>query len=396
MQLLILDTAQIQSYVFGSNRLRENIGASYLVHCATGEWVKEVLDPLAHNVENLDENEYDGRCIEDGVLDAEVIYAGGGNVLILFRGPGEASGFTSHLSRRVMEDAPGLQIVVARQPFRWEQDNLKSALKTLFRKLAEVKRERVPSAPLLGLGVTAMCSSTGLPAVGYTEPIREGGEIHEKAFAASGEILKKRQNVESADDRLERLLNPSANLSGAGYRFPNELDELGRSTGEHSFIAVVHADGNGMGKRFQEVIEEESSPREGIESLRRFSAAVNRAAQNALRSTLDRLIAAVKNGSISHPNPDLERLKVFLNGDKLPFRPLVFGGGRRNLRLRRSVGNLPGGLLPPTIRSRDGRPPRRRRESDRLRGNCDRKNALPLCSCLCPGGRVMPLRQESP
>lgn len=38
MQLLILDTSQIQPYVFGSNRLRENIGASYLVAQATGQW----------------------------------------------------------------------------------------------------------------------------------------------------------------------------------------------------------------------------------------------------------------------------------------------------------------------------------------------------------------------
>lgn len=33
--LVIVDTTGIQSYIFGSNRLRENVGASFLVHQAT-------------------------------------------------------------------------------------------------------------------------------------------------------------------------------------------------------------------------------------------------------------------------------------------------------------------------------------------------------------------------
>jgi hypothetical protein len=36
--LVAVETAHIQSYIFASNRLRENVGASYLVTAATGEW----------------------------------------------------------------------------------------------------------------------------------------------------------------------------------------------------------------------------------------------------------------------------------------------------------------------------------------------------------------------
>ena len=45
----VLDTTGIQPYIFGSNRLRENVGASYLVSQATDEWVKEVLKDLKKN-----------------------------------------------------------------------------------------------------------------------------------------------------------------------------------------------------------------------------------------------------------------------------------------------------------------------------------------------------------
>ena len=45
----VLDTTGIQPYIFSSNRLRENVGASFLVSQATDEWVKEVLKYLKKN-----------------------------------------------------------------------------------------------------------------------------------------------------------------------------------------------------------------------------------------------------------------------------------------------------------------------------------------------------------
>jgi hypothetical protein len=47
MELVIVDTAQIQPYVFGSNRLRENIGGSHLVAQATGAWALEAVRGVA-------------------------------------------------------------------------------------------------------------------------------------------------------------------------------------------------------------------------------------------------------------------------------------------------------------------------------------------------------------
>lgn len=113
--LTIIDTAGIQPYIFGSNRLRENIGASYLVEQATHGWVYDELNRLgAHNISNLKKGELDrSRKIEEHGLAAELVYAGGGNTVILFRTPDEARIFAQSLSRRVLEDAPGLEIVIA-------------------------------------------------------------------------------------------------------------------------------------------------------------------------------------------------------------------------------------------------------------------------------------------
>lgn len=38
LTLVVVETAHIQSYIFNGNRLKENVGASYLVAAATGEW----------------------------------------------------------------------------------------------------------------------------------------------------------------------------------------------------------------------------------------------------------------------------------------------------------------------------------------------------------------------
>ena len=42
----IIDTTGIQPYIFGSNRLRENIGASFLIAEATKQWVEQALIKL--------------------------------------------------------------------------------------------------------------------------------------------------------------------------------------------------------------------------------------------------------------------------------------------------------------------------------------------------------------
>src|SRR5437764_9133147 len=99
--LTIVDTAGIQDYIFSSNRLRENIGASHLVEQATHDWVYEAL-PIPHNVSNTRSGEINVKqqLAEDN-LAAELIYAGGGNALILFHSLLDAQTFAHDLSRRV-------------------------------------------------------------------------------------------------------------------------------------------------------------------------------------------------------------------------------------------------------------------------------------------------------
>jgi hypothetical protein len=340
MWLVVVDTMQIQPYIFGSNRLRENVGASYFVGAATGDWAFDAVQQVTQR-NNIGPGNtlIDGAWIEHGNLDAEVLYAGGGNFVVLFGGDDErakelAKHFTTRLSQYVLLEAPGLQLAIAGKQMDWYEDALRDKRNEVFHRLDVQKRTHARSAPLLGLSVTAACRSTGLPATGLVPGI--GGE---PPYLASDEILAKvavawpqESGTSLADDRLQQVIGRPK-----GYRYPADFDDLGATPGEYSHIAIVHADGNGVGQRIHEICNQhrkKEQNRDLVLALRRFSLDLAQAAQQALKAVLDSLKTAIAEGggtSIIHkPNKEpliqIDLVKSRRNGYYLPFRPIVFGG----------------------------------------------------------------------
>jgi len=335
MWLVVVETMQIQPYIFGSNRLRENVGASYLVDAATRDWSFKAVKDAATGKTNIGSKNdlIDGIQIENG-LDAEVLYAGGGNFVILFSDSDKAKKFTSSLSLRALQEAPGLQLVIAQQEMDWHKDVLRDKLDEVLHTLAVQKRNHAWSAPLLGLSVTASCNSTGLPATGVVPGIRG-----EPGYLASDEIRAKvdvawpqQSDTSEADRRLQETIKLTE------YSYPSDFEDLGATPGEYSHIAVVHADGNGMGQRIREIGNNYATVdknREFVLALRKFSIDVQHAAVQALKAVIDRLTNQVidENGSkliVQKPNPKISiQIELAKGKDSryyIPFRPIVFGG----------------------------------------------------------------------
>lgn len=315
--LTVLDTLGIQPYIFGSNRLKENIGASELVERATHQWAYEALPPPNNGIQAALGTLDDTKRIEAGPLKAEVVYAGGGNTVILFISRDEAKDFTKRLTSRVLQEAPGLEVLVAHREFDWDTESLADTVMQTIQSLAQKKQERQPSAPVLGLGVTAACQSTGLVAIGTNEPYRPPQESEVRLISA--EIEARLTMAEHAQGRLNTLLS---NLTEAGYETARDFDDFG-SPGEENYIAVVHADGNGIGQRVEAIGKSYHDPgqnRDYIQAMRRFSASVADASTRALRSAADLLLRNLD------PHEPRIRGEVRVRGRKMPFRPLVFGG----------------------------------------------------------------------
>ena len=326
----ILDTTGIQPYIFNSNRLRENIGASYLVSQATGnldsttdDWVKQQLGKLG-----VPKNQLYKSVQESGAI-AELVYAGGGNAMLLFQSMDYAKQFTRNLSQHILKNAPGINLVAAHKEFNWSESLYDVVQNLVDNELEQLKRAKIPSVPLLGLGVSAFCDSTQLVAIDTSEEYVQADE--QDIYLISRETQAKLKVVSSKRGELaNKVLKQKFEsiLKEKKLEFPYRMDHLGRSRDESSYYAVVHADGNGMGKRFRDYGKEGMKlnlldPNRGyINAMRRLSDSLNQAGLAAMTTVLKAVVDSIENEEV------LGKFSIFTQkgNQYLPLRPLVYGG----------------------------------------------------------------------
>ena len=251
----------------------------------------------------------------DHPVDCEVIYIGGGNAALLFRDIGTAKCGVYAWSKELLDKAPGLRVAVGHAEVDPEAaDGISKAYKDAV-KVLEACSEALPlGSPLLALPVSLTCSTTGLPA-----------SCLYKGEYLSSESMRKREAVgdrKNPGDALERVNSEFEEVLGSEgsdgrLEFPLDFEELGGKKGE-SHIAVVHADGNGIGTLLNEVIANPSGDDETfLGHVREFSASVARVARDAFQQTL-----VVLKGAL----PDLEDRGLSLQDKIFPVRPIVYGG----------------------------------------------------------------------
>jgi hypothetical protein len=314
-----IDTVGIQGYIFGSNNLKQNVGASGLVHFVTHELVYDELIKIGNsNIERIDAElkykiEYN-KIIERDGLNSELIYSGGGNTVILFKNKDLAKEFTKSYTKKVLLKAPGLQLIIAHSNFEWDKNDLeKKVRETINQKIAQKKSNHVNSSSPSGIGVNADCQYTGLPA---SETIQDD----EKEIRISREVSSKLSFFPAANYRLfDNFLNKYEKDTDIDFVY--NTDEFG-SKNESSYMAVVHVDGNGMGKRIKKYSEEHGNDnREYINSIRSLSNSIKETSDKAVRTAISKLLESreYKDGKCK-----IGGIVEFQN--KLPFRPIIYGG----------------------------------------------------------------------
>jgi hypothetical protein len=348
--LTLLDTTGIQDYIFSSNRLQENIGASELVYRATSLWVFDALEKLklSHNINRSSNGidwDFTKAAIEsDTNLQAEVIQAAGGNTLILFREKEKSREFVRTLTLRLLQEAPGLDVLAQHlDGFDFANDKLMDARQTLEESMRTHKLSRPASSRTFGLSVTAECDSTGLPAVRTPVGKQTIGDDEfdllvpgqdkkesERNRLISRETTFKLAAREWANTRLKNLAGEIANW----YEFPFDIDKLGRIAGEESYVAVIHADGNKMGDHVKAIAKDASGNRDYIRAMRSFSKKLESASQKALTDIVEQIVISIKDGMVAGKIP----LVVDEFHTYIPIRPLVFGGDDVTLLCNGQIG----------------------------------------------------------
>ena len=309
--LTAIDVLGIQSYVFASNRLRDVVGASYLV-----EWASSRDRGL-----RLD-NHHD-------VPPPEIIVAAGGNAILRFNTTDAAKQFALRYSRGLLERAPGLDVAIAHQPY--DDGKLAHGLLALQVQLAKAKLNRYPQVPQLGLSVMQPCDVTGLPA-------RQCDRSNEWVSSRIAQI-RNPEVLQDAKNRWDEFL--PTHFHGHTVRFPDELDQMGRSRGDTSLVGVVHVDGNGIGRRIQKwlatKLESASVTDEAlINEYRKWSISLEKLGKAVFRTVTNRLISRIKakdEGFCVHGQPSPPRKLDFelqtIDSSKtilLPLRPILLGG----------------------------------------------------------------------
>ncbi len=270
---VLLDTASIQKYVFGSNKLRENLGASYIV-------------------KNLYKN------ILDYCKTAQIIYEGGGNVLVCFDDSKEAKEFLRNWSTDNLIKFPGLSIASAiSENFELQDGSFKESLNSLFNELARNKNKYFPLTRIKSYGITAEC-----PRTGFSAEVYDDGEYISSVAAAK--IKYAAMSDSELKDNYAEILNTDK-------CFSSDFDELGGSENDTDYIAVVHIDGNGMGDRFKAC--------RTASEIKALSQTVETAVEESFREIISE---RVLNDAI------LSDVKITKRGNKsvLPIRPVIIGG----------------------------------------------------------------------
>jgi hypothetical protein len=292
-----IDLLSVQRYVFASNRLRDAVAASWLADWATSA----------------------GGALHDS--GGDVLLASGGNAILRFTDKVGAREFAARYTRRLHDEAPGLESVVVHRGYA--SGGIAAALRQLQVDLACSKLERIPSAPRLGLSVNAACRITGLPATGF--------DPDDPSVPLSPKVLRWRH----ADVRASAATRWESFLTDGGFALPPEIDDMGRTRGDTSLIGVVHVDGNDVGRRISEWLRacaQESRPDVIVlDQMREWSAALVALGNGAVRAIIERAPAAVtddrRESWLQGRVPEL-RFQLGRSGGSilLPLRPVLLGG----------------------------------------------------------------------
>jgi len=280
--LTVLEVSKKQSYIFKSNRLRENIGASEIIAFVTKELPQELCD------------EYKGRQISSG----------GGSSIFYFENKDASMNFSKAYSKHILERFPSLEFFLSSVEYDPEKDIIIDKTKELYEKLEKKKAKRDLYSHIIDFGVSKKCSSTRLPAVWNEELSRN---------YYSGE----------AKSKIDMFIKKEKSSN----QFALNIKDLGVSKNEKSYIAITHIDGNRMGKRISSLRESfrrrytneniKEINEQYINALNQFSIDIDR----AFKAAFNKMVEAVEK-----KREYMEEIGMELNSSVIPIRKVVLAG----------------------------------------------------------------------
>jgi len=280
----------IQSFIFQTNELRDIVGASELVEqiCTTA------FEDFGKDGEN-----------------GEAVVTAAGNIKFIFNNREDCEKAVMYFPKTVMEMAPGItisQAVVKMEGECYSQGvypDFKRAVDELESRLRTQRNKPMPSLTL-GLMAFERNRKTGLPAVD-TITNEDSKEIE----YIDNSTLNKKDLYYKAINGDESIGKKSLSEKAFGHKlhkdeYPSDIKDI---TTKNDWIAIIHADGNGLGKVIQAIGKNNKD-------LHNFSKNLDSATKSAAQHAYDQLY---------RDEEYIEQYKI-AKTQVLPIRPVVLGG----------------------------------------------------------------------
>ncbi len=286
----------IQSFVFETDKLQEIIGGSELVEQLCTSMFTNLLQQLGI------------REDESGSYGSVVSAAG--NIRYLFQG--QHRKYVEKLVREfpifTTKMAPGITIS---QAVVWFTGDLSKDDMNLLEQKLKAQRNRNWRPADLGFLAVERCRRTARPAVKWDKPGKNDGEKGEPIDSSLA--AKREANCQQAPLTLFRKLMPESDfLKITHSHIPFEMEEM-IDPEKSEWLAIIHADGNNLGKMLQTMAKQlENNPElKVVDAYKEFSTRLDNATVEAVQKTCGQVI--LKDDYITR-------------NSKIPIRPIVIGG----------------------------------------------------------------------
>ena len=323
---LLIDTNSIQPYIFSSNKLKMNLGASYIIsNLYKNEIIENTLNTIFHlpNSNKWDFEEWkknEKLKIFNLGEKFEVGYVGGGNALFLFSDDNENTAkelpkrFVQEWTKQLLVFFPSIQTSFSCLKFNKESD-YNDLIKNLQEKINKNKWEYSPIINFPNHGFNQPFKFTDLTSEKYFEDSddKEEEDTIESDYI-SATAYSKLSKVEKANQSLISVKNVKEILQKTNSKFTRDIEKFGQQKGHKNYIAIVHIDGNSIGAKFKNCLT--------INDTRRLSLKLDSIIEEGFLNVLKKITE----------EPIWKQLEPTLQKDKknkksiLPIRPIVMSG----------------------------------------------------------------------